>query len=106
MLEPEQRLSNNDLPENNHLRLGLNRWLQIFITQSYYLFLVRPIINGSNNDDSSQSTSTMIHVNQLEQMIREKSLMELVTIYKKLPQKHTPDRPTWYFQYVFFFSPI
>ena len=95
MLEPEQRLTNNELPENNHLRLGLNRWLQIFITQSYYLFLVRPITSGSNSDDSSQASSNMSHGNQPELLIREKSLMELVTIYKKLPQKHTPDRPTW-----------
>ena len=32
---------------------------------------------------------------QPEQAMRERSLAGLVTFYKKLPQRHTPDRPTW-----------
>ncbi len=104
MLEPEQRSSSNDLSDDNHLRIGLNRWLQIFITQSFYLFLVRPT---SNNDEQQQQqqqqqqqtiptqhgTNTM----QPEQAMRERSLAGLVTFYKKLPQRHIPDRSTWYY---------
>jgi hypothetical protein len=90
MLEPEQRSSSNDVPDDNHLRLGLNRWLQIFITQSFYLFLVRPT---STNDEQQQTAST--NTMQPEQAMRERSLAGLVTFYKKLPQRHTPDRSTW-----------
>ena len=89
MLEPEQRSSSNDVPNDNHLRLGLNRWLQIFITQSFYLFLVRP--TSTNDEQQTTSTNTM----QPEQAMRERSLAGLVTFYKKLPQRHTPDRSTW-----------
>lgn len=100
MLEPEQRSSSNDTFDNtNHLRLGLNRWLQIFITQSFYLFLVRPT---TNNDEQQQqqtiSTQHGMNTNntlQPEQAMRERSLAGLVTFYKKLPQRHTPDRTTW-----------
>ena len=96
MLEPEQRSSStNDLPDDNHLRLGLNRWLQIFITQSFYVFLVRPT---SNNDDQTMATQHGNNPNntiQPEQTIRERTLAGLVTYYKKLPQRHTPDRSTW-----------
>lgn len=89
MLEPEQRSSSNDVPNDNHLRLGLNRWLQIFITQSFYLFLVRPTL--SNEEQQVASTQH----GQSEQSLRERSLVGLVIFYKKLPQRHTPDRPTW-----------
>jgi hypothetical protein len=89
MLEPEQRSSSNDVPGDNHLRIGLNRWLQIFITQSFYLFLLRP--TSTNDEQQIISTSTM----QPEQAMRERSLAGLVTFYKKLPQRHTPDRSTW-----------
>jgi hypothetical protein len=89
MLEPEQRSSSNDVPGDNHLRIGLNRWLQIFITQSFYLFLLRP--TSTNDEQQTISTSTM----QPEQAMRERSLAGLVTFYKKLPQRHTPDRSTW-----------
>ena len=96
MLEPEQRSStSNDVPDDNHLRLGLNRWLQIFITQSFYLFLVRPT---SNSDEQTMSAQHGINTNntmQPEQAMRERSLAGLVTFYKKLPQRHTPDRFTW-----------
>lgn len=89
MLEPQQRPSNNETSDNNHLRLGLNRWLQIFITQSYHLFLVRPTSTPFNNDEHSVSS-------QPPQAMSERSLAGLVTFYKKLPQRHKPDRPTWY----------
>jgi hypothetical protein len=96
MLEPEQRSSSNDTSDNNHLRIGLNRWLQIFITQSFYLFLVRP----TSNNDEQQTMATQHGMNtnntiQPEQAMRERSLAGLVTFYKKLPQRHTPDRSTW-----------
>jgi hypothetical protein len=96
MLEPEQRSSSNDTFDDNHLRIGLNRWLQIFITQSFYLFLVRP----TSNNDEQQTMSTQHGINpnntiQPEQAMRERSLAGLVTFYKKLPQRHTPDRSTW-----------
>ncbi len=93
MLEPEQRSSSTDLPDDNHLRIGLNRWLQIFITQSFYLFLVRP----TSNNDEQQTIPTQHGMNtiQPEQAMRERSLAGLVTFYKKLPQRHTPDRSTW-----------
>jgi hypothetical protein len=96
MLEPEQRSSSNDTPDDNHLRIGLNRWLQIFITQSFYLFLVRP----TSNNDEQQIMATQYGMNtnntiQPEQAMRERSLAGLVTFYKKLPQRHTPDRSTW-----------
>ena len=86
MFEPEQRSSSNDVPDDNHLRIGLNRWLQIFITQSFYVFLVRP----TSTNEEQQTNSA-----QPEQGIRERSLAGLVTFYKKLPQRHTPDRSTW-----------
>jgi hypothetical protein len=93
MFEPEQRSSSsNDVPDDNHLRLGLNRWLQIFITQSFYLFLVRPT---SNSDEQTISTQHGVNTIQPEQAMRERSLAGLVTFYKKLPQRHTPDRSTW-----------
>lgn len=94
MLEPEQRSSSsNDTSDNiNYLRIGLNRWLQIFITQSFYLFLVRPT---SNNDEQQQQIITTNNTLQPEQAMRERSLAGLVTFYKKLPQRHTPDRITW-----------
>ncbi|CAF0735212.1 unnamed protein product [Adineta ricciae] len=91
MLEPEQRSSSNDIPDDNHLRLGLNRWLQIFITQSFYLFLVRPISTHDEQQQSQQGTNAI----QSEPVLRERSLAGLVTFYKKLPQRHTPDRTTW-----------
>ncbi|CAF1045593.1 unnamed protein product [Rotaria sp. Silwood1] len=96
MLEPEQRSSSNDVPNDNHLRLGLNRWLQIFITQSFYLFLVRP----TSTNDEQQTLTTQHGMNttntiQPEQAMRDRSLAGLVTFYKKLPQRHTPDRSTW-----------
>lgn len=90
MLEPEQRPSSNDVPNDNHLRLGLNRWLQIFITQSFYLFLVR----STSITDEQQPANANSAV-QTEQAIDERSLAGLVTFYKKLPQRHTPDRTTW-----------
>lgn len=95
MLEPEQRTSSNEVPSDNHLRLGLNRWLQIFITQSFYLFLVRP---PSTNDEQPTNTGQIPNTTntlQPEQALRERSLAGLVTFYKKLPQRHTPDRVTW-----------
>ncbi len=101
MLEPEQRSSsNNDIPDDNHLRIGLNRWLQIFITQSFYLFLVRPTSNNDEQQQQQQTPSTQHTTNQNntlqpEQAMRERSLAGLVTFYKKLPQRHTPDRSTW-----------
>jgi hypothetical protein len=89
MLEPQQRASNNDTSDNNQLRIGLNRWLQIFITQSFYIFLVRPTSMPFNNDEHSVPA-------QSPQAMTERSLAGLVTFYKKLPQRHKPDRPTWY----------
>ena len=97
MLEPEQRPSSNDIHDNNYLRLGLNRWLQIFITQSFYLFLVRPTSN--NNDEQQQLMSPSVNSVEIvtsENAMRERSLAGLVTFYKKLPQRHIPDRVTWY----------
>ncbi|CAF1014308.1 unnamed protein product [Adineta steineri] len=91
MLEPEQRSSSNDKLDDNHLRLGLNRWLQIFITQSFYLFLVRP----TSQNDEQQTPQHGVNAVQPEQGTRERSLAGLVTFYKKLPQRHTPDRTTW-----------
>ena len=84
MLEPEQRSSSNDIPDDNHLRLGLNRWLQIFITQSFYLFLVRPT---STNEEPQQQPPTMpaqhgLNTIQSEQAMRERSLAGLVTFIK------------------------
>jgi hypothetical protein len=93
MFEPEQRLSSNDIPDDNHLRLGLNRWLQIFITQSFYLFLVRP--TSTNDEQQTQHGINQNNTMQPEQAMRERSLAGLVTFYKKLPQRHTPDRTTW-----------
>ena len=90
MLEPEQRSASNEVPDDNHLRVGLNRWLQIFITQSFYLFLVRATTTGEE-----QSTQQGVNVAHTEPGIRERSLAGLVTFYKKLPQRHTPDRTTW-----------
>ncbi|CAF4316699.1 unnamed protein product, partial [Rotaria magnacalcarata] len=96
MLEPEQRSASNDLPSDNHLRLGLNRWLQIFITQSFYLFLVRPTsINDEQQAMAGQHGINTTNILQPEQAMRERSLAGLVTFYKKLPQRHTPDRTTW-----------
>ena len=48
MLESEQHSSSNDVLDDNHLRIGLHRWLQIFITQSFYLFLIQPTTNNDN----------------------------------------------------------
>ncbi|CAF3004104.1 unnamed protein product [Rotaria sp. Silwood2] len=93
MLEPEQRSSSNDVPNDNHLRLGLNRWLQIFITQSFYLFLVRP--TSINDEQQILTPQHGMNTIQHEQAMRERSLAGLVTFYKKLPQRHTPDRSTW-----------
>lgn len=95
MLEPEQRSTSNDLADDdNHLRIGLNRWLQIFITQSFYIFLVRP---SSMNDEQQQQqpATASSQTGQSDLSIRERSLAGLVTFYKKLPQRHTPDRTTW-----------
>lgn len=94
MLEPEQRSSSADVPDDNHLRIGLNRWLQIFITQSFYIFLVRP--SAANDEQQTMSMQQGMNTGQPEQAIRERSLAGLVTFYKKLPQRHTPDRTTWY----------
>lgn len=93
MLEPEQRSSSADVPDDNHLRIGLNRWLQIFITQSFYLFLVRP--TSTNDEQQTLTLQHSVNAAQPEQAIRERSLAGLVTFYKKLPQRHTPDRATW-----------
>ncbi|CAF0804920.1 unnamed protein product [Didymodactylos carnosus] len=97
MLEPDdhnRRLSassttittNNDNIINNNLRLGLNRWLQIFMTQSFYMFLVRP----GTIDDQQMTTGY-----QQEQLQRDRSLAGLVTFYRKLPSRHMLDRTTW-----------
>lgn len=93
MLEPDQRSSSSDLPDDNHLRIGLNRWLQIFITQSFYLFLVRP--TSTNDEQQAMPIPHGTNTTQPEQAMRERSLAGLVTFYKKLPQRHTPDRATW-----------
>ncbi|CAF4597345.1 unnamed protein product [Rotaria socialis] len=96
MLEPEQRSASNDVPSDNHIRLGLNRWLQIFITQSFYLFLVRPTsINDEQQAMTGQHGINTTNILQPEQAMRERSHAGLVTFYKKLPQRHTPDRTTW-----------
>ena len=97
MLEPEQCSLPNDINNDNHLRLGLNRWLQIFITQSFYLFLVRPtpIHDEQQQITSGQHGSNTTNSIQSEQANRERSLAGLVTFYKKLPQRHLPDRSTW-----------
>ena len=99
MLEPEQRSTSHELPDNNHLRIGLNRWLQIFITQSFYIFIVRPNSSPSNVDEgsvSSQNSTSSSSSAQTEFSLREKSIIGLVNFYKKLPQRHIPDRSTWY----------
>lgn len=96
MLEPEQLTSNNDILDNNHLRLGMNRWLQIFTTQSFYIFRVRQASTSATPDDAALSTgSNAGNVSHSEQALGEKSIIGLVSFYRKLPQRHTPDRPTW-----------
>jgi hypothetical protein len=95
MLEPESRSTTNESSMINHLRLGLNRWLQIFITQSFYMFLVRPMSNGSSNDEYGQLAASVANINTYEQNLREKSLSSLVCFYKRLPQRHYLDRSTW-----------
>ena len=101
MLEPEQPSSStaaNNLADDNHLRLGLNRWLQIFVTQSFYLFLVR---STSKNDEQAQSTQHPVNTSTLaqsEQAAHERLLAGLVAFHKSIPERHRPDRSTWYGQ--------
>ncbi|CAF1289211.1 unnamed protein product, partial [Didymodactylos carnosus] len=78
--------SNLDNDTDNHLRLGLDRWLQIFMTQSFYMFLVR---SGATEDQQMTTTYPQ------EQFQRDRLLAGLVTFYRKLPLRHTPDKTTW-----------
>ena len=100
MLEPEQASSSsssaaaNNLADDNHLRLGLNRWLQIFVTQSFYLFLVR--LTSKNDEQVTQHAGNTNTLPQNEQAAHERLLAGLVAFHKSIPERHRPDRSTWY----------